>query len=188
MEQSADELNTADGLLGDGDLGVTMIRGFRQIIADLETLPEDIGMAFFQCAKAFTKSSGSSYGTLLATGMMAIAKVKKGQTGIELEEVSGLFDIALEAMQKRGKASLGDKTVLDVLAAVREASKNQAEGQGLLDSINQAINDTMDEFRNRQSQIGWACIFGKKPIGLDDPGTLAFKRIFECRLREYCLA
>ena len=80
MEQSADELNTADGLLGDGDLGVTMIRGFRQILADLETLPEDIGMAFFQCAKAFTKSSGSSYGTLLATGMMAIAKVKKGQT------------------------------------------------------------------------------------------------------------
>ena len=188
MEQSADELNTADGLLGDGDLGVTMIRGFRQIIADLETLPEDIGMAFLQCAKAFTKSSSSSYGTLLATGMMAIAKVKKGQTGIELEEVSGLFDIALEAMQKRGKASLGDKTVLDVLAAVRDASKNQAEGQVLLDSINQAINDTMDQFRNRQSQIGRARIFGKKSIGLDDPGMLAFKRIFECRLREYCLA
>jgi len=176
MEQSADELNTADGLLGDGDLGVTMIRGFRQV---LDTLPEDIGMAFFQCAKAFTKSSGSSYGTLLATGMMAIAKVKKGQTGIELEEVSGLFDIALEAMQKRGKASLGDKTVLDVIAAVRDASKNQAEGQGLLDSINQAINDTMDQFRNRQSQIGRARIFGEKSIGLDDPGMLAFKRMFE---------
>ena len=122
MEQSADELNTADGLLGDGDLGVTMIRGFRHILVDLETLPEDIGMAFFQCAKAFTKSSGSSYGTLLATGMMAIAKVKKGQTGIELEEVSGLFDIALEAMQKRGKASLGDKTVLDVYGHVLTVS------------------------------------------------------------------
>ena len=179
MEEAADELNTADGLLGDGDLGVTMIRGFRQIIEILDTLPEDIGMAFFQCAKAFTKSSGSSYGTLLATGMMAIAKVKKGQTGIELEEVSGLFDIALEAMQKRGKASLGDKTVLDVIAAVRDASKNQSEGQGLLDSINQAINDTMDQFRNRQSQIGRARIFGEKSIGLDDPGMLAFKRMFE---------
>jgi len=109
--------------------------------------------------------------------MMAIAKVKKGQTGIELEEVSGLFDIALDAMQKRGKASLGDKTVLDVIAAVRDASKNQAEGQGLLDSI--AINDTMDQFRNRQSQIGRARIFGEKSIGLDDPGMLAFKRMFE---------
>ena len=179
MEQSADELNTADGLLGDGDLGVTMIRGFRQIIADLETLPEDIGMDFFQCAKAFTKSSGSSYGTLLATGMLAIAKVKKGQTGIELEEVYRLFDIALEAMQKRGKASLGDKTVLDVLTAVRDASKNQADGQVLLDSINQAINDTMDQFRNRQSQIGRARIFGKKSIGLDDPRTLAFKPFYK---------
>ena len=179
MEQSADELNTADGLLGDGDLGVTMIRGFRQIIEILDTLPEDIGMAFFQCAKAFTKSSGSSYGTLLATGMMAIAKVKKGQTGIELEEVSGLFAIALEAMQKRGKASLGDKTVLDVIAAVRDASTNQAEEQDLLDSINQAINDTMDQFRNRQSKIGRARIFGEKSIGLDDPGMLAFKRMFE---------
>ena len=74
MEQSADELNSADGLLGDGDLGVTMIRGFRHLLEELESLPEDIGMAFFQCAKAFTKSSGSSYGTLLATGMMAVAK------------------------------------------------------------------------------------------------------------------
>ena len=179
MEEAADELNTADGLLGDGDLGVTMIRGFRQILADLETLPEDIGMAFFQCAKAFTKSSGSSYGTLLATGMMAVAKVKKGHTGIELEEVSRLFDIALEAMQKRGKASLGDKTVLDVIVAARDAAKNQSDGQTMLDSINQAINDTMDQFRNRQSQIGRARIFGEKSIGLDDPGMLAFKRMFE---------
>jgi dihydroxyacetone kinase-like protein len=179
MEQSADELNTADGLLGDGDLGVTMIRGFRQILADLETLPEDIGMAFFQCAKAFTKSSGSSYGTLLATGMMAIAKVKKGQTGIELDEVSELFDTALEAMQMRGKASLGDKTVLDVIAAARDAAKSQTDGQTMLNSINQAINDTMKLFQNRQSQIGRARIFGEKSIGLDDPGMLAFKRMFE---------
>ena len=96
-----------------------------------------------------------------------------------MEEVSGLFDIALEAMQKRGKASLGDKTVLDVLAAVREASKNQADGQVLLDSINQAINDTMKLFLNRKSQIGRARIFGEKSIGLDDPGMLAFKRMFE---------
>jgi len=179
MEEAADELNTADGLLGDGDLGVTMIRGFRQIIEILDTLPEDIGMAFFQCAKAFTKSSGSSYGTLLATGMMAIAKVKKGQTGIELDEVSELFDTALEAMQMRGKASLGDKTVLDVIAAVRDASKNQTDGQTMLNCINQAINDTMKLFQNRQSQIGRARIFGEKSIGLDDPGMLAFKRMFE---------
>ena len=179
MEQSADELNTADGLLGDGDLGVTMIRGSRHLLEELESLPEDIGMAFFQCAKAFTKSSGSSYGTLLATGMMAVAKVKKGQTEIKLDEVSDLFNISLEAMQMRGKASLGDKTVLDVIAAARDAAKNQTDWKTMLNSINKAINDTIDLYRDRQSQIGRARIFGKKSIGLDDPGMLAFKFMFE---------
>ena len=179
MEEAADELNTVDGLLGDGDLGVTMIRGFRQILEDLESMPEDIGMDLFQCAKAFTKSSGSSFGTLLATGMMAIAKEKNGEIRIELDEVSRLFDTALKAMQMRGKASLGDKTVLDVIAAARDAAKNQTDGQAMLNSINQAISDTMELFRNRQSQIGRARIFGEKSIGLDDPGMLAFKRMFE---------
>ena len=179
MEEAADELNTVDGLLGDGDLGVTMIRGFRQILEDLESMPEDIGMDLFQCAKAFTKSSGSSFGTLLATGMMAIAKEKNGEIRIELDEVSRLLDTALKAMQMRGKASLGDKTVLDVIAAARDAAKNQTDGHAMLNSINQAISDTMELFRNRQSQIGRARIFGEKSIGLDDPGMLAFKRMFE---------
>ena len=179
MEQYADELNTADGLLGDGDLGVTMIRGFRNLLEELESLPKDIGMAIFQCAKAFTKSSGSSYGTLMATGLMAVAKVKKGQTEIEMDEVSGLFNISLEAMQMRGKASLGDKTVLDVIAAAGDAAKNQTDWNTMLKSINKAINDTIELYRDRQSQIGRARIFGEKSIGLDDPGMLAFKRMFE---------
>ena len=179
MEQYADELNTADGLLGDGDLGVTMIRGFRNLLEELESLPKDIGMAIFQCAKAFTKSSGSSYGTLMATGLMAVGKVKKGQTEIEMDEISGLFNISLEAMQMRGKASLGDKTVLDVIAAAGDAAKNQTDWNTMLKSINKAINDTIELYRDRQSQIGRARIFGEKSIGLDDPGMLAFKRMFE---------
>ena len=179
MEQYADELNTADGLLGDGDLGVTMIRGFRNLLEELESLPKDIGMAIFQCAKAFTKSSGSSYGTLMATGLMAVAKVKKGQTEIEMDEVSGLFNISLEAMQMRGKASLGDKTVLDVIAAARDSAKNQTDWNTMFNSINKAIIDTIELYRGRQSQIGRARIFGEKSIGLDDPGMLAFKRMFE---------
>ena len=65
------------------------------------------------------------------------------------------------------------------LRMVCEAEISIAEEQDLLDSINQAINDTMDQFRNRQSKIGRARIFGEKSIGLDDPGMLAFKRMFE---------
>ncbi len=179
MEESADELNSADGLLGDGDLGITMIRGFRQIMEIRDSLPDDIGMALFQCAKAFTKTSGSSFGTLLATGLMAVAKVKKGQMDIHNEEISNLLGVALEAMKERGKANLGDKTVLDVLDAASMASKNKTTGTEILSDIHEAIRKTIDDFRDRESKVGRARIFSEKSIGLDDPGMLAFQRMIE---------
>ena len=179
MEESADELNAADGLLGDGDLGITMVRGFREIIEVRDSLPDDVGMALFQCAKAFTKSSGSSYGTLLATGLMSVAKKKKGQQEIQVEEISALLNDALDAMKQRGKAELGDKTVLDVIAASSQAAKDQSDGSIVLKAINDAVTRTIDEFRSRQSKIGRARIFSEKSIGLDDPGMLAFKKMLE---------
>ena len=179
MEESADELNAADGLLGDGDLGITMVRGFREIIEVRDSLPDDVGMALFQCAKAFTKSSGSSYGTLLATGLMSVAKKKKGQQEIQVEEISALLDDALDAMKQRGKAELGDKTVLDVIAASSQAAKDQSDGSSVLKAINDAVTSTIDEFKSRQSKIGRARIFSEKSIGLDDPGMLAFRKMLE---------
>ena len=179
MEESADELNAADGLLGDGDLGITMVRGFREIIEVRDSLPDDVGMALFQCAKAFTKSSGSSYGTLLATGLMSVAKKKKGQQEIQVEEISALLNDALDAMKQRGKAELGDKTVLDVIAASSQAAKDQSDGCSVLKAINDAVTNTIDEFRSRQSKIGRARIFSEKSIGLDDPGMLAFRKMLE---------
>ena len=179
MEESADELNAADGLLGDGDLGITMVRGFREIIEVRDSLPDDVGMALFQCAKAFTKSSGSSYGTLLATGLMSVAKKKKGQQEIQVEEISALLNDALDAMRQRGKAQLGDKTVLDVIAASSQAAKDQSDGSSVLKAINDAVTSTIDEFRSRQSKIGRARIFSEKSIGLDDPGMLAFRKMLE---------
>ena len=179
MEESADELNAADGSLGDGDLGITMVRGFREIIEVRDSLPDDVGMALFQCAKAFTKSSGSSYGTLLATGLMSVAKKKKGQQEIQVEEISALLDDALDAMKQRGKAELGDKTVLDVIAASSQAAKDQSDGSSVLKAINDAVTSTIDEFRSRQSKIGRARIFSEKSIGLDDPGMLAFRKMLE---------
>ena len=179
MEESADELNAADGLLGDGDLGITMVRGFREIIRVRDSLPDDVGMALFQCAKAFTKSSGSSYGTLLATGLMSVAKKKKGQQEIQVEEISALLNDALDAMKQRGKAELGDKTVLDVIAASSQAAKDQSDGSSVLKAINHAVTSTIDDFRSRQSKIGRARIFSEKSIGLDDPGMLAFRKMLE---------
>jgi len=179
LDASADELNGVDAKLGDGDLGVTMQRGARDLQPVLDDLPEDVGMAFMKCAQAFTKTSGSSYGTLLATGLMAGAKACKGRAEVPWSEVSELLAGALAAMQNRGKGALGDKTVLDVLEAVRAATEGLSDPQALLAAADQATDAAMDEFRDKPSKLGRARMFGDKSVGLDDPGMLAFRRVID---------
>lgn len=177
MERDFDELNAADGALGDGDLGVTMSRGMRAISEMKDDLPDDIGMALFQCAQAFTKSSGSSYGTLMATGLMSAAKTLKGQTEVEATEISALIAAARDKMQERGKAELGGKTVLDSLNAVAQATAGLDAADALADAAAQAVDQALDNIRDKPATIGRARIFGEKSIGMDDPGMLAMQRI-----------
>lgn len=179
METVADELNALDGQLGDGDLGVTMVRGGREVVASLPSLPPEIGESLMKVAQAFTKVSGSSYGTLLATGLMSAAKATRGRTDVAWSEVSPLLEGALDAMRTRGKASLGDKTVLDVLHAAAEATKGLDDPAAILDAARKAVAETMDRFRGQPAKIGRARIFGEKSIGLDDPGMRAFKDILD---------
>lgn len=177
LESSAEELNGLDAQLGDGDLGVTMVRGSRQLLEIREELPDDWGMALLKCAQAFTKTSGSSYGTILATGLMAMAKQKKGQSEMDATEWASLLKLALEAMQQRGKAELGQKTVLDPLSAAQMKLENAPEAS--LTDLIEVVQQTIDDFRDKPCQIGRARIFQDKSIGLDDPGMVAFKRLLE---------
>jgi dihydroxyacetone kinase-like protein len=177
MERDFAELNAADGALGDGDLGVTMTRGMRAISDMKDDLPDDIGMALFQCAQAFTKSSGSSYGTLMATGLMSAAKTLKGQSDVEVARISELVAAARDKMQERGKAELGGKTVLDSLDAVARATAGLEASEALADAAASAVDQALDTFRDKPATIGRARIFGEKSIGMDDPGMLAMQRV-----------
>ncbi len=179
MEAAADELNTADGKLGDGDLGVTMVRGSRLVMEALPDLPDDVGMALMKCAQAFTKTSGSSYGTLLATGLMSAAKATRGRTEVPWGETSALLAGALDAMMLRGKASLGDKTVLDSIAAAREEIGALDESDAIAAAADRGAASALEAFRDQPNKVGRARIFGERSIGLDDPGMLAFKRVVE---------
>ena len=179
MEEAADELNTADGKLGDGDLGVTMVRGCRLVTEVLPDLPEDVGMALMKCAQAFTKTSGSSYGTLLATGLLSAAKATRGRSEVPWSEMGALLSGALEAMTLRGKAALGDKTVLDAIAAARDEVGTLDDPAAIVAAADTGVAAALDRYRGQANKVGRARIFGDKSIGLDDPGMLAFKRVVE---------
>jgi dihydroxyacetone kinase-like protein len=177
METVADELNALDGQLGDGDLGITMTRGGRALQEILPTLPADVGMALLACAQALTKTSGSSYGTLLATGLMAAAKLTRGRTEVPWEETAALLRAALGAMSTRGKSLLGDKTVLDAVDAAAGAAEGRSDGGEILAAAATAVDATMHRMRGMQAKIGRARIFGERSIGLDDPGMRAFREV-----------
>ena len=179
MEASAAELNELDGALGDGDLGVTLARAAQRLLDDRDNLPDDVGMALLQCSRAFTGVTGSTYGTLLATGLMAAAKATRGRTAVPWSEISLLLAAALKAMSDRGKGALGDKTVLDALAAARGATDGLADPEVMVDRAREAVQMTIADFRGRPFRQGRARIFGDKGLNRDDPGMIAFERILE---------
>ncbi len=176
MDVGAAELNAADGALGDGDLGITVSRGFAETAA--AELPQDFGGAFIACAKAFQRVSSSSYGTLLATAFLAAAKKCNGRSSIEAAEVPEIVEAALTAMMTRGRGELGDKTVLDVLKAVVDATASSSPTRLYDDSLT-AARSTLEAFKSKPNKLGRARMFGDASIGLYDPGQLAMVRIIE---------
>ena len=179
MDREADRLNAADGALGDGDLGVTMTRGMALVAEAAPELPDDLGQALLRCAQAFTRSSGSSYGTLLATGLMAMAKARRGGRAIEAGDLAGLVAAARDAMAARGKAELGGKTVLDSLDAVARALDGVTDPDAAAEAAPRAARAALEAFRERPATVGRARIFAEKSRGLDDPGMLAMALIVE---------
>jgi len=178
-ERDFEMLNEADGALGDGDLGITLSRGMALVTEQIDALPADLGMALLACAQAFTKSSGSSYGTLVATGLMAMAKTLKGETNMEATRLSELAGIARDAMQARGKAEVGGKTVLDSLDAVTRATAGESDAVAVADAAARAVDEALDALRDERASIGRARMYGDKTIGMDDPGMLAMRTIIK---------
>lgn len=164
-----DDLCAADAALGDGDLGITVSEGFAAC-AELD-LPEDVGRAFYDMAKTFQSVSSSSFGTLVATGMMAAAKELKGRESFDTFEIGNLLAVARDAMLSRGKSALGDKTVLDSLDAQARALQQNASAP--FERALTAAEETVALFCTRLNLAGRARIFGEKSVGLPDPGQLA---------------
>jgi dihydroxyacetone kinase-like protein len=175
LETEHERLTTLDGQIGDGDLGITLIKAFRELDRVKGTWPDDVGMALMQGAQAVSKVSSSSFGTLLATSMMAVAKPTRGTTEVAWSEVPGFFDKAVEAMMSRGKASLGDKTVMDAVSGAAAAGAGKDDPAELLAALRRGTDQAMDEFRDRPNKIGRARIFAERTVGMDDPGMVAFK-------------
>lgn len=181
-EAAAEELNGQDAQLGDGDLGITVSKGWREVAGS--ELPLDLGHAFLACAKAFQRASPSSFGTLVATAFMSAAKAAKGQSEVPWEAVSSLLAGARDAMMARGRGKLGDKSLLDAVDAVAQATAGLEAPEQLLAAADRATDQALKTFRDKPNKLGRARMFGEKSVGVDDPGMLAFRRILDGLARD----
>lgn len=179
LEREHENLTSLDGQIGDGDLGITLLKAFRELDRIKADLPDDLGQAFMQSAAAASRVSSSSFGTLLATSLMAVARQTKGMDAVGWAQVPGFLQKAVEAMQARGKANLGDKTVMDAVAGAAEAAAGLDEPDALRAATRQGTAAALDDFREKPSKTGRARIFAERTVGMDDPGMVAFKVMVE---------
>lgn len=175
LEVEAERLTSLDGQIGDGDLGITLLKAFRELDKLAATLPDDVGMALMQCASAVSRVSSSSFGTLFATCLMTAAKATKGRSVVPWSELPDCLDASVAAMMARGKAALGDKTVMDAVSAAAAAARVESEPEAMLAAARSGAAAALAAFRDQPNKVGRARIFAERTIGLDDPGMVAFK-------------
>lgn len=170
-------LNAADAKLGDGDTG-TMLARLVDALAAVDLASEtDLGAAFLALAKSGASSTGSSLGTLVVTGLMTAGKATKGRTEVPWQELGAVIIAIRDAAMARGKAALGDKTVIDSLTYLARAIEGSSEAGEVAEQAQAALAQALDDFRDRPCGMGRARMFAQKSIGLDDPGMLAMARL-----------
>ena len=173
-KNSYDDFNAADGKIGDGDLGVTILHGLEEVNNNINKFNDDMGANFMLCSKAFVKKSGSSFGTLIAFSFMNISKNLKGKSECNHEDILSIFEISLKTILERGKTNLGDKTIADSLdLIIRNLKDNQNYSEVFKSSTKQAL----DNFKGKKIKIGRARMFEDKTMNLDDPGMFALNRL-----------
>lgn len=181
MIASKEELTALDAELGDGDLGRTIERGFSGIKEALSTdLPPDAGRLLFQLGKAFGNAAPSSFGALYSTALMKGGMALKDKTTVTLAEIADATEAALNALMERGKAQLGDKTMLDAIHPALQAMRNILAEQGdtvsvlaFMQAAALAAQAGAEKTQTMQSQVGRASWQGERSTGKMDPGARA---------------
>ena len=173
-KNSCEEFNTADGKIGDGDLGITIQSGLEEINNNINKFTDDLGANFMICSQAFVKKSGSSFGTLIAFSFMNISRNLKRKTVCNHEDIIIIFETALKTILERGKTNLGDKTIADSLDLIIKKLK---DNKNYPEVLKLATKQALDNFKGKKIKIGRARMFEDKTKDLDDPGMFALNRL-----------
>lgn len=184
LRVNAAYLTELDQAVGDGDLGVTAGKIADALAAHAdESAGDDLGRYLAGGGMAVNRVASSTMGTLLATALMRAGKEVKGKTVLDADNLSAMLTAARVGMQERGKAKLGDKTILDALEPAEATFKEAVSGgDGLHSAADRAIGaaraglEAVTPLRSRIGRAGWV---GERTEGKVDPGCALLIIILE---------
>lgn len=177
--EKKEELCEMDARMGDGDLGLTMDKGYGALPRLLqENLEEgDVGKTLMKGGMKMAGVVPSTMGTLMSSGIMEGGKALKGKAELGPAELAAYLTAFAAGIQKRGKCQPGDRTILDALLPAARAAEEAAAAGGDLDAVLaaacQGAEQGVEATKAMTPKFGKAAVFAAKAAGVPDQGAVA---------------
>jgi dihydroxyacetone kinase-like protein len=177
-----DMLTEADRAIGDGDHGVGMVRGFEAVQEELATSKaSDLGELLRSIGTKLMMSIGGAAGAIYGIFFRSAGKNLVGVQVLDSEALYRMLADGMAGVQARGKAQVGDKTIVDVLAPAAEKA-GQMQDAGLVESLQEVVeaaSEGMERTKDLVATIGRAKTLGERSLGHPDPGAVSMVLILK---------
>lgn len=177
LEQNKDYLTELDAAIGDADHGINMNRGFQKVVSQLPSFADqDIGSILKTVSMTLISRVGGASGPLYGTMFLRASSAVAGKSELTDEDMVALLQAAVDGVVQRGKANLGDKTMLDALSPASEAFKCAiANGAtSTQEALQQAVVAAEEGMKNTIPLVakkGRASYLGDRSANHQDPGA-----------------
>lgn len=177
-------LTQIDSDIGDGDHGVGMEIGLKKATESLHDVPlKSINEVFNIIGKSMISSMGGASGIIFGTFFLGGVKNFELKEKLNLIDLATIFSASLEAIKKRGKASLGDKTMVDALEPAVEILNHEAkQTKNLVQGLEAAEKEARNGVENTKKYVakfGRAKSLGERALGYQDAGATTIWIIFK---------
>ncbi len=176
-EENRDHLSKLDSDIGDGDHGINLTIGFREVEKQLPQLSEsvtDIAELMKKVGMILLSKVGGASGPLYGSFFMKMATHIIGKQEVTFKEFCQMYQDGVEAVQMRGKAELNDKTMLDALIPGLAILKDYQEGDDPINTLENCVNEMKlgsDKTIPLMAKKGRALRLGERAVGHRDPGS-----------------
>lgn len=194
MNDERDYLAELDGAIGDADHGTAMAEGFSAAAVALTHDAADhpsLRVALTGAARSFLNAVGATTGPLYASGLTRAGLAMPDEPRVEFDRIADILLGISEGIEERGKASPGDKTMLDAWLpaahAIRDARQAGEPLAAVMERAATAAQEGAEATRGMVAAKGRAARLGARTIGHLDPGAVSAAALIDA-MREWVLA